>query len=443
MPFFVAEYLKAVSTQGSADALSSIPTTVKEVLRARLAPLDPAAMQLLAAAAVIGRSFDFDTVRETSGRSEDEAVTALEGLLHDGLVEEVGHKDRPGMLTYDFTHEQVRKLVLEETSLARRRLLHRRTAEVLAARAHRGREAGPMASRIAPQYQDAGREAEAAEYFMIAGEHAVSLYANSEALAHFQAALALGHPQRAALHEAIGDLPTLSGRYSHALTAYEAAASQCEPRHLWALEHKLGNVWQRLGEWQSSESHFESALAGLGDRGPAGTRARIYADWSLTRHHRGREAQAAGLARDSLKLAEQAEDARALAQAHNILGVLARNEGDIGRSRLHLERSLELAETFGDAGARVAAMNNLALAWAGGGETDRAIELAEGALALCVAQGDRHREAAILNNLADLFHGAGRTEEAMARLEKAVKIFADIGADAGSMQPEIWKLVEW
>ena len=88
-------------------------------------------------------------------------------------------------------------------------------------------------------------------------------------------------------------------------------------------------------------------------------------------------------------------------------------------------------------------MNNLALAWAGSEETDRAIELAEEALALCASQGDRHREAAILNNLADLFHGAGRTEEAMARLEQAVKNFAEIGADAGAMQPEIWKLAEW
>ena len=442
LPFFVVEYVKAMAKEPQ-EAPWSMPANVKDVLLARLSSVDTTALQLLGAAAVIGRSFDFDTVRETSGRSEEETVTALEALLNDGIVEEIGHGDRPGFLTYDFTHEQLRALVIEQTSLARGRLLHRRTADVLAARAQRGREVGPMASRVGQHYQRGGREAEAADHFMIAGEHAAGLYANAEALAHFEAALALGNPHRAALQEAIGDLQTLSGTYGPALTSYEAAASLCDPDRLWALEHKLGNVWQRVGEWELSESHFESALSALGNGGTAGMRARINADWSLTHHHRGQDEQATQLAQKALDLAEQADDDTALAQAHNILGVLARNEGRMDKSRVHLERSLELAGTFGDSAARVAAMNNLALAWAGSGETDRAIHLAEEALALCISEGDRHREAAILNNLADLFHGAGRTEDAMAKLEQAVKIFAEIGADAGAMQPEIWKLVEW
>jgi hypothetical protein len=65
------------------------------------------------------------------------------------------------------------------------------------------------------------------------------------------------------------------------------------------------------------------------------------------------------------------------------------------------------------------------------------------ALALCLSQGDRHREAALHNNLADLFHAAGQSEAAMTHLKQAVTIFAEIGAEAGAPQPEIWKLVEW
>ena len=61
---------------------------------------------------------------------------------------------------------------------------------------------------------------------------------------------------------------------------------------------------------------------------------------------------------------------------------------------------------------------------------------------LCVTLGDRHREAALRNNLADLLHAAGRADEAMAELRESVTIFAEIG-EPGTMQPEIWKLVEW
>ena len=67
-----------------------------------------------------------------------------------------------------------------------------------------------------------------------------------------------------------------------------------------------------------------------------GQGARINADLSLTRHHRGLDEQATQLAHKALDLAAEADDSRALAQAHNILGVLARNEGEMARSRVHL-----------------------------------------------------------------------------------------------------------
>ena len=78
-----------------------------------------------------------------------------------------------------------------------------------------------------------------------------------------------------------------------------------------------------------------------------------------------------------------------------------------------------------------------------GGDIDGALELAEAALALCASQGDRHREAALHNNLADLLYAKGRSADAMLHLKRAVAIFAEIGVEAGAMQPEIWKLVEW
>jgi tetratricopeptide (TPR) repeat protein len=98
---------------------------------------------------------------------------------------------------------------------------------------------------------------------------------------------------------------------------------------------------------------------------------------------------------------------------------------------------------LGDPSARIATLNNLALAYNASGDIERAIKLLESALTLCASQGDRHREAALHNNLADLFHATGQSEMAMAHLKQAVTIFAEIGAETGAPQPEIWKLVEW
>ena len=194
LPFFIVEYLRA-STDG--DKPEHVLGGVRELLQSRLLGVSQTAMQLLTTAAVIGRLFDFDALRQASGRSEDEAVTALEELLGRGLVREV-----PGAvesrLTFDFSHVWLRDLVYDQTTLSRRRLLHRRVADALESRrSAAGREPGALAGQIALHYQRAGHEAQAAEYFRLAGEHARGLYANAEALSHFRAALALGYPAAA------------------------------------------------------------------------------------------------------------------------------------------------------------------------------------------------------------------------------------------------------
>jgi tetratricopeptide (TPR) repeat protein len=392
------------------------------------------ARQLVETAAVIGRSFRLDAVRTASGRSDEETVDGIEELVARGLVRELPGPEP----SYDFTHDKLRALVYEEIGLARRRLLHGRVAGAL------GRAApGPEGAALVAQHlRLAGDQAEAAEHHRAAGEHAASLLAHADALEHFDAALALGYPDTAALHERIGDLRTLVGDYGGALASYESAAAHGDAAALARIEHKLGGVHQRRGEWERAEARFAMALEAA-QPGDDALRARILADLALTLHQSGRSGRASGLARDARAQAEAAADLRAQAQAHNMLGVLARAEGSFGLAREELERSLALAEELGDPSARVAALNNLALVAREAGEPQRALELTEAALALCAAQGDRHREAALENNLADLHHAAGRSQESMEHLKRAVAIFSEVGADEATRLPEIWKLVSW
>jgi tetratricopeptide (TPR) repeat protein len=455
LPFFLVEYLNTLTQPGAGQRAKggddwTLPEGVRSLLQARLAPVDDTGWQLLSTAAVIGRSFDFDTLHAASGRSDDETVNSLEGLMRAGLVDEVAAGS--GAPVYDFRHEKLRAVVYEETSLARRRLLHRRVADVLEQRARRQAGAqnlplapGAVAGQIAAHYQQAGREAEAAEYYRLAGDHARGLYANAEALAHYRSALALGHPEAARLHEAVGDLLTLSGLYETALGAYERAAALCAPAALAGLEHRLGQVWQRRGDAELAESHYQAALNSLGEAAPAEAHARLFADWSLAAHQRGDAARARELAQKALALAEAAGDLRALARVHNILGILDNNAAQTEPARAHLERSLALAEALDDPAARVAALNNLALVFGQLGRHAEAIQHVEQALNLCRAVGDRHREAALHNNLADLLHASGQAEAARQHVRQSVTIYAEIGTQAGTgpLEPQIWKLAEW
>ncbi len=449
LPYFVLEYLAALPSdlEGWTEADWRPPASVREVLLSHLTRVSQTGSQLLTTAAAIGRSFDFETLRAASGRSAEEVVAGLEDLLRAGLIQEIQALETGESPVYDFRHEQLRRVVYGQTSLARRRLLHRRAAEALLARPGR-RATGALAAQVAQHFHQAGLESQAAEYFVLAGEQARQLYANREALSHFRSALALEHPDSLALHEAVGDLETLVGDYPAALNSYENAAALAEPATLGRLEHRLGGVYHRLGAWDLAEAHYEAALeAYRAQEQQAELLARLHADWSLTAHQQGLEARSVELADRALHLAketaEDAEKSSSLAQAHNILGILARSAGDLERARHHLERSLSLAEELGDPGGRVAALNNLALVQQSGEEFEPALDTLQAALRLCVSQGDRHREAALHNNLADLLHAMGRSDEALDHLKQAVVIFSEIGVQAGDWQPEIWKLMEW
>jgi DNA-binding SARP family transcriptional activator len=409
LPLFLAELLAA------GRPAEATPTGVREAVESRLDAVSETAAQVLSAAAVIGRTFDVDTVRTASGRSGEEVAAALEELCARGLIVE---RDA----AYDFGHERIRAAVDDRAGLARRRLLNGRVAEALALR-------HGYPSLVARHLELAGREDEAAAAYATAGDRARSLSAGAEALAHYRSALALGHPDPAALHEAIGDVHTLRGEYAAALAAYDAAAAHAGEARLGTIEHKIGGVHERRGEWEPAERHLREAL----DRGaPA---ARVQADRGLVAWRRG-DAGALDLCREALRLAEAEGDAEAAARAHNILGLL-------GAGTEHFQRSLELSEALPDPTIRIAGLNNLARARAAAGDLDPAADLVREALRLVSAQGDRHREAALRNNLADTLHRAGRDDEAMEELKRAVAIFAEVGGHEDEPQPGVWRLVEW
>ena len=105
LPFFVVEYLDALGRGGTEAAEWPVPGGVRELLEYRLGTLGELAAQIVAAAASSAASFDLDTLRDASGRGEDEVVPAVEELIARGVLLEADQ----GVL--EFRHEQERGLV--------------------------------------------------------------------------------------------------------------------------------------------------------------------------------------------------------------------------------------------------------------------------------------------------------------------------------------------
>src|SRR6185312_9734748 len=137
LPFFLVEYLAALGNDllVAESKAWSLPGGVRDLLRSRLSVASETGWQVMGAAAVLGRSTPYELLREVSGRSDDETVAALEELTRRGLLREASAESVKATIpVYDFSHEKLRALVYDETSLARRRLLHRRAAESLSMR---------------------------------------------------------------------------------------------------------------------------------------------------------------------------------------------------------------------------------------------------------------------------------------------------------------------
>jgi len=441
LPFFITKYLEALEAGGSQELLDwELPPSARDLMQSRLEHAGEAGWQLLSSAAVIGRSFTYDILRTASGRSELEIVEGLDRLLRLRLIQEQRAQPGEAAGAYDFTHDKIRSLVYDQTSLTRRRLLHQRTADAYAALIRQRREASALA---AYHYQLAGLPARAAEYFKLSGDDARALYANRDAIAHYQSALDCAYARPADLHEAIGDLHTLLAEYQAALTSYETAAALCTPERLRWIEYRLGIVHHQRGEWDLAECHFEAAAHAMSQDQAPEEKARVLADWSRTAYRRQNYPRAQELAQGALALAESSGNRSALAKAQNMLGLLARSHQDYPQAIQFLQRSLENADDLADPGGRAAALNNLAHVYAEGGDRLQAIELTRKALDLCLLQGDRHGAAALHNNLADLYHATGNSETAMDHLKQAVAAFAEIGLEGGEPKPEIWMLTEW
>ena len=331
LTLYVVEELAAPMPPGD-----SIPGSVAMLLGARLDSVGDVATQVLSAAAVIGRSFDLEIVRAGSGRTEEETVDGLDEAVRRGLVQQID----PGAgdtIRYDFTHGRLRDIAYDRLSLARRRLLHARVADAMRST---GRAFGSEVDRwsiIARHETSAGRAPQAAEAHRRAADLARSVFANAEARDHFEAALALAHPAVAELHEALGDVLTLLGDYDGALGHFEAAEALPGLTDAASIEHRIGLILARRGDWARAELRLAAALelggqadqSGVGtgvgtgvgpDVGP-GLRSRILIDRGAIAHRRGDRARASALAAEALAVATGAGDVIAIARARNLLGI--------------------------------------------------------------------------------------------------------------------------
>jgi tetratricopeptide (TPR) repeat protein len=258
IPLHVEEFLAAVyedaltPQSGAAVHAAAVPDTLGDAVLTRARHLTTLARDVASAAAVIGRSFDFDLLTTISEADPDEVAGALRELQDAYLV-------LPGAdaVSFDFRHALIRDTLYTDTGLPLRRRLHERVARAAADRGYRG-------AFISAHFEQAGHPGRAYEYAVAAAGEAVSLSAHGEALELYRRAARnlpaqLPPLDRAALFAALGDEAAATDDNKAAAEAYRTAhglasgagdvrtAAALVPRMV-AVAHLLGDgVDVRIG----------------------------------------------------------------------------------------------------------------------------------------------------------------------------------------------------
>ncbi len=266
---------------------------------------------------------------------------------------------------YRFTHALVHEVVYQNLLLSRRTELHETAGRALE------RVTGPHPERLSDlealghHWSLSADKPRGARYLLAAGDWARAVYANDDAIRHYERALrTLAECQACdvetwAARERLADLLGLTGRRADALKHYDLLGQATEAagdRSAAArLHRKIGALHWEAGDRERAGACFASGLDRLGDDGDPLERAHLFQEMGRLAFRAGDNAGAIEWAERALAEAaseeeastnpERAREAAAMrAQAYNTLGVALARTGRLPEAVAQIEQSIGLAE---------------------------------------------------------------------------------------------------
>ncbi len=348
VPLFVEELARVVADTDSADSGEhQIPVTLADSLMARIDRLG-AAREIAQIAAVVGRGFSYDLLREIAGKPDDELRAALDRVVDADLILAAGTLPDA---TYLFKHVMVRDTAYGSLLKSRRRELHRAVAAALSGKFAQQAEAEP--ALLAHHLTEAGDADQAARAWQKAADRSAAHGAFAEAASHYSRALDL------------------------LLTTPET--DQRNEREM-ALLVSLGSVMTPTKGLASSEvENIFLRARELGERLGRVRSATILGLWQ-TYLTRGKLAAAQSLAEQRLEIAQREGAPLSLCWGHFALGATLLHRGMLPGSLTHLRAAVEQSHNR-DAATRpfdagLLAMSYLGVALSLAGFPDQARDIA-------------------------------------------------------------------
>jgi len=171
---------KTADLKARSSLEAGIPVTLQDLLMGRLDRMGPA-KEVAQLAAVIGRSFSLELLKEVSDCSVNDLEKSLSRLIESGLI----YSCRGVGSTFEFKHALVCDAAYQSLLKRKRQNSHQRIATILL---RESRENLPL-ELLAHHFEEGGQLDESARYWRQAGEKALGRFAHVEAISAFTRSL--------------------------------------------------------------------------------------------------------------------------------------------------------------------------------------------------------------------------------------------------------------
>lgn len=402
-----------------------IPNSIREAILDRLSRLTPAAATMLTATAVLGQAVSFRQLSEMSGIDEMAAVDALEELVARHLLLE-SSQDTP---VYLISHDKIRDVLYDETSAARKQLLHRHAVTALQ---------GGNPARLAYHALAAGMNEEAFHYSVMAGAAALHLFAADDAAAHYETArnlMATGQIAQVEdtdcqrLYTSLGRALELDGQFEQAGEIYKELESVAGQRAAPALklaaliaQATLGFMFSPMFDPVQGEALAEEALDLARALGDPAAEAKIL--WSLMNFHipANRLAQALACGEQALTLAREFKLQEQQAFILNDIAKCYRHLGHLDRAGEVLQEARELWQVLNNLPMLADSLSGLAACASLVGNYDSALAFSEEAFQISQAIANGWGQAYSSLSAGKIYWERGQLDKAMAVMKECLRL---------------------
>ncbi len=424
-----------------------MPPTLTGVLQARLDGLSSSERTVLQRASIVGRVF-WDSAVERLGSpaelhlaagaegtlSKGEILDALSGLRRKELIFRRESSAFADAEEYIFKHELLRNVTYESVLKKVRRDHHAQVAAWLID--HSGERITEFTGLVAAHLEQAGRMAQASEWFGRAGQQARTGYAPVTAIEYFRKALALlpaehakeFQSKRLEWHEGLAETLGAQANFAGALEACtkmrilaETLADLPAQARAW---NGLAFLHERQGDNRASVENAERAEILAREAGEAGLRERIKAlnfkGWAFYRL--GDASAVLALAEETLRLCARFGDRRGMATSLKLHGVAHLQLGHYAEADRFFEQGLELCRESGDRRNAAAMWSNLGESARLRGDYEAAAGLYQKAIEISRQIGHRESEIIYLTNLSGARLGLRQFEQAEGDLRQVITL---------------------